>query len=174
MVRHQVFISADLVGQYPCADLFRRKEYFGWYLLPVQDGWVLINHETAYVDLFLEPRLTKEQVEVFIFSTVLNFTYHDVDVDSYMGLDERYTSWHVYKELPVHVAQRYKEIKKAISKAGDANSVWEAIDELNCTYIDVIGYKIVPEEALEGILNELAVNNMRAVPWWRRLFFWRR
>jgi hypothetical protein len=173
MVRHQVFIPADLVAQYPCARLFRRKEYFGWYLLPVQDGWVVINHETAHMDLVREPRLTKEQVEDVIFSTVLDLTNRDIVVGTYMGLDERYTSWHVYKKLPVHVAQRYKEVKKAISKAGDTNRAWEAIDELNYTYIDVIGYKIVPEEALEGILNELAVNNMREPPWWRRLFFWR-
>ena len=164
MVRHQVFIPADLVDQYPCAELFWRKEYFGWYLLPVQYGWVLINHETAHVDLVREPRLSKEQVEDVIFSTVLDLTYHDIDVGCYMGLDERYTSWHVYKKLPVHVAQRYKEVKQAIAKAGDTNSAWEAIDELNCSEIDVIGYRIVPEEALEGILNELAVNNMRAAP----------
>lgn len=172
-LRHQVFVPLELMSSFPGIRLFRRKECFGWYVLPVKASWVIVSNETAYVLTIQDPKVTNEMVEEMIISFMEGYTDEDDDLRR-LGLEPKRITWHAHLRIPSHVEQRYRQVKKLLAK-GVTSDTWLDIDDLNVEEIEVIGFKISPLYAMGGIVTELIaqVKQAESAAWWRRLLPWR-
>ncbi len=185
MLKHQIILHPDIANQFP-GELppYEWQAGFSWYLCPVtisgKSEWLLVNVEFGYCQLvtadgpITDGSIASSMIDISD-AAISAIEAHLPDDEDNVSVSLSGVTLHTADKIPEHVASRYMQAVKAVSKCNyDAEDV---IDKLNDTPITIGGRTFAPTEGLEGLLLELSdkfKHYMENTPWWKvRWHMWK-
>jgi len=185
MLKHQIILHPDIADQFtgdkPITP-YELRVGLSWYLCPVtisgNSEWVLINVEVGYCQLVTadgpDGSLAAAMIDISD-AAISAIEAHLPDDEDDVSVSLSGVTLHTAEKMPEHVASRYMQALKAVSKCNyDAEDV---IDKLNDTPLTIGVRTFAPTEGLEGLLLELSDKYrryMETTPWWKvRWHLWK-